>query len=303
MENVEKLIERPLVADGDLDTLCRVLADERPTLSLHHAQMLSGGLNHYLVDTGQEIARFLRADYLGMDAQNRKAHACESLWLKTLGTRIDALPLPQVTYIGKQYAFFCYRKIEGASLSEVTLAELTRQQREHIGHTVGRFMAQLHGAVTAEEAMTLDVPSALWFLPPEDLLTRSWKHLPQESKALAEYAAATYAALPSNDLTLLHGDMFPANMLVNPEKPEALTGIIDFTNMLWQQRVIDFRKLYRLRDDGFDACLETYADITGKSISPSQAKLMAAVDYLSYIGLHGESRNISRQLYLLSQLA
>lgn len=303
MEQLETLLARPLVADGDLATLCKALAAERPDFPLAQAQLLSGGMNHFLLDAGGEVTRFLRGDYLGMDAQNRKAHACESMWLEALRPRINALPIPQVTHIGQHLAFFSYRKLAGISLTEAAIADLTRQQRQGLGRQVATFLAQLHEVFTQAEAETLHVPTTIWFLAPEDLLQRAWPHLSQDVKPLAEEAAAAYSELAQHDAVLLHGDMFPANMLAAADKPQQLTGIIDFTNMLWQQRVIDFRKLHRLGADGFEACLQTYAELTDKTIQPHTARLIGAVDYLSYIGMFGAQRDCDRQMGLLRALS
>jgi len=189
---------------------------------------------------------------------------CETAVLPQLAPTLP-LPIPRIEYSGfigrNRLAFVGYRKIPGEVLAPAALAALDDATQERCARDLGGFLQQLH-AFPAEQARQAGVVDSEYpFSRTESGISEGTaaEQYAQALAQLAQYAqvdAATraYCARLVDDLlapqpagalppALVHGDLSAEHVLSDPATRQ-ITGVIDFTDVLITDPLLDVMYLY-----------------------------------------------------------
>jgi aminoglycoside 2''-phosphotransferase len=189
---------------------------------------------------------------------------CETALLPQLAPTLT-LPIPHIEYSGyvgrSRLAFVGYRKILGAALAPDRLAALDDAAQERCARDLGGFLKQLH-AFPAEQARQAGVVDSEYpFSRTESGITEgtATEQYAQALAQLGQYSqvdAATHAycaqvvdqlLAPQGAGTLppalVHGDLSAEHVLCDPATRQ-ITGVIDFTDVLITDPLLDLTYLY-----------------------------------------------------------
>ena len=146
-----------------------------------------------------------------------------------------SLPIPQFEFIGNRkddLLFVGYKKIEGATLSEVW-SSAASDVREKILHSLGIFLKEIH-SFPLEEAKKCDVPlHSSRRVYKGDFLKLAEDIKPILSDTVSGFIENLYKEYLSDDRNLsyepvfLHADFGAGHIFCDP-KDKRVTGIIDF---------------------------------------------------------------------------
>jgi len=215
-------------------------------------------------------------------------------------------PAPRVLFAGQDGELEVRSMVPGVANPELLQSALVASPElaRRIGAAVGALLAEQHAEIRSEDA-------AGW-LPsrPEWPQSRAWvrDRLPAvvddpELVARADAVMEAYESIPvsEGDRVLVHGDLGPHNLAVDPES-FALRGVFDYSAAAWADRHHDFRYLLLVpgRADLLEAAREAYEPAVGRPIQRSRVAVYNAACAVSFlalrIGTPAEERSCGRTL-------
>jgi aminoglycoside 2''-phosphotransferase len=283
----------PVAPPVTLERLVEVVHAECPDLNLRTPLDLIEGFEKWIVVGDSWVARFPKSNQAAAAMERERR-----LLNRLAGLITAAIPQPLV---GGRIAFDICTKVPGTSLwddgrESWRMWPATRQAQ--YAEQVGAFLADLHAALTIEEAGVLGCGPPVFPYRPSELASRlSGRLADAESerflgRTLAEYDVLTVAP---DDLALLHNDLIPHNCLVDP-RTGALTGVVDFGDVCIGDRHQDFQYLEGLVGaESLEAGIRRYEAIMGRSLCRRRIALYHALAMLSHVAFAFEDP-VPRQL-------
>ncbi|MSP59224.1 MAG: aminoglycoside phosphotransferase family protein [Myxococcales bacterium] len=150
---------------------------------------------------------------------------------------------------------------------------------------MGRFLAELHGAFSSNEASRLAAdPASLPWPMPAARLREHLRFLPPPLGRAAGHAVDRYERLAENDhdRVLAHGD-FGSHNFAFDAATHRLTGVFDFEEFALQDRHSDFKYLLAHGEAVLRDVAAAYEARAGVSLSLPRIRLYHAVTALSFV--------------------
>jgi aminoglycoside phosphotransferase (APT) family kinase protein len=207
------------------DLVRRLLADQHPDLARLPVKFLANGWDNELYQIGDELVARLPRRALGA-----KIIKNEQRWLPRLAPRLP-LPIPYPERTGVPACGYPYSWSVVPYLPGVPAAEASSFDPEAAAAAVGGFLGALHipapadapaspsrGVPLAERAGTFTANLAL-------LIGHAGQDHADRDAVLRAWDAALAASGYDGPPVWLHGDLHPANILVNDGR---VSGVIDF---------------------------------------------------------------------------
>ncbi len=192
----------------------------------------------------------------------------------------------KISLIENEYPFSVSNRIhgkicDGRPESEyATLYEkLSAKQQKNLAHSLALFFNQLHQIDYAK----LNIPKPTEAIDCWDVTLKNNFDFEKVQESLLAYNIDLNGykiQSPNMTLALCHNDLSGSNLLLNPEKKDVLSGIIDFGNMVVMPKYQDFFPLYKISCKLAVDTLSEYNKITLSPIEQKQIDFMV----LSYIG-------------------
>jgi 4-aminobutyrate aminotransferase-like enzyme/Ser/Thr protein kinase RdoA (MazF antagonist) len=149
---------------------------------------------------------------------------------------VEGGPTAAVAIDGADHAVQLVEFIHGAAFPA---GPASPSRRRSVGAAIARLDRALAGFTHPLTQRVL-----LWDVTRLPELRPKLDHLPSDrrdivERALDRYEAVVEPALPHLPLSTIHGDVNPANMLVERDDPERVAGIVDFGDLVHARTVID----------------------------------------------------------------
>jgi aminoglycoside phosphotransferase (APT) family kinase protein len=150
---------------------------------------------------------------------------------------------------------------------------------------IGEILAELHSAITPEEARRLaplELPLATSIERMRMNMAMGFEDVALQSQVKEIFARFDALAIGADELVLVHGDVASQNMAFEPETSEVL-GIYDFEDIACVDRHWDFKYLHSYPALFQRAVLEAYQDCTGIAPDVQRITLYHALSALSFL--------------------
>lgn len=225
--------------------------------------------------------------------------AREAKLLRLLGSRVS-FGLPSIEHDGPglQVRMLVPGAQIGGEGRERAFAALPQATR--LAHDLGSALAQLHRALTGEEAKQLG-PANVDTLPTSDILRERLEGRlsdPTTARAFDRLLDRYTAYQPhEDDIVFVHGDLWAGNMAVDPETG-ALNGLFDLDDSGLADRHVDFMYFHSFGDAFTRRALAVYAAEGGPSARWEQVAIyhaVAAFGALADIRGKGEDHMLQRR--------
>ena len=189
------------------------------------------------------------------------------------------LPVPELTYKGKDTVFIGMTRMKGVELNSVVLNRMEEQEKRRLAKDIAEFMSGFEKAILDQDTQSLGFQ--------ENVLT-SWEMKPEDlQRALADPAIVKVLGNDANFCRYIqvafekkyeekyrnvpqvasHRDLHLGNILHDPET-KRLSAIIDFGNTGFYRPEINFRAFSRQCKDDFTSMLcEEYSKKSGNKVT------------------------------------
>lgn len=238
-------------------------------LSVTDAEFLVGWENVVLATTDGWILRFPRGSH--------QEYVREVAVLRRLAGRLP-VPIPHIVATGKQRDFAVYRRLTGATLDHAAYERADRETRNRLATSIARFLAAMHGALTADEIAELEVPAfggdGRPVVLPDEIAAEFGNRLTvlqEQQRALSQRA---------HDTVLLHDDLHPGNFVLDAPVGR-LAGVWDFSCVSVGDPSQDFRYLVGDSMDLAERIASAYAARTGREIDLGLAAVSLRLEEVS----------------------
>ncbi len=204
------------------------------------------------------------------------------------------LPVPELTYVGKNFSFFGMKRLPGQVLMRHDIQQMAPDDKLRLAKEVAAFCADLSNAVPMDDAkeMGLDVSPAERMFNPEQIYAEflnpdvkkafgdRYDFFKQAIESYIDYHHEKYA---DGQQFLMHCDLKEGNLLWNPEMKE-LTGVIDFGLSHLTGLESGFKKICeKYPADFVDMVLEEYSSLQSTQVTRKEIQLWACVEYVDYV--------------------
>lgn len=279
----EELSTRQTVEDVSIENLTAILKDEIPGLEIKDVCPIEVGEDNTVLEiNGEYIFRFPKKGRRSVELFD-----VENGFLKSIEGKTTA-EVPKVEFEGKGFQYMGYRKIKGEILKSMS-AELLPAEKEGVAVDTAKFLYELSNAMPADAASALDIKQTSLIEKVEipDCRERVKTNFPEQDiqdfllHALDRYEQ--FLAEPQPPQVLLHGDLKPANLIIDPET-KRLAGVIDWSYISTGDIYNQFTN-NMIKDIDFGKQVATeYAKMSGVSLSEEKLEVYAVVrkirDYL-----------------------
>jgi len=173
-----------------------------------------------------------------------------------------------------------------------------------LGHALGLVLAEQHSRIPRSDVAGW-LPDRVPWPEPIDWIRERLPDVTDDASLLAridrvlEIQAAI--AVPSDDRTLVHGDLGVHNIAVDPATGD-LQGVFDYDGAAWDDRHHDFRYFVfdHDREDLLEAAIAAYEPGTGRRIDRRRVRLYNAISAICYLahrrGVAADVRHCGRTL-------
>ena len=192
----------------------------------------------------------------------------------------------KIDLIESEYPFSVSNRINGKicdgrpkSEYAARYQDLTLIQQENLARDLAVFFNQMHQI----DYKKLDIPEPTETIDLWDVTLKNNFDFKKVRETLLSYKIDLndYEIQSKNTvISLCHNDLSGSNILLNPEKENILSGIIDFGNTIVMPKYQDFFPLYKINRKLASDTLSEYNKITASPIEQKQIDFLA----LSYIG-------------------
>lgn len=172
-------------------------------------------------------------------------------------------------------SFATYGYIPGEVLTPERVSRLTPDQAHHIGHGIGRFLAQFHALDPriVTEKQTSHSTTLLEYYDHRINTNPASPYYLDAKQSLSELIEHT----SSNTDVVLHGDLHGLNVVVDAETNQ-LHGVIDISEIETGNPHQEFRKIFMTFEPSLDAAIAAYQQCGGQTIDRNQVVRWAHVN-------------------------
>lgn len=141
--------------------------------------------------------------------------------------------------------FLVYKKISGTELTFEHYIALSPEQKDTLASDIAYFLYELHNSLPIETAKKLGLTQTNWPWPPEMLEAESTYLKDPTLIYIFNPCIQEYKDLRQTnvEVKLIHNDMILRNIIIN-EQTGKLSGIIDFTDVAFDDLYLDLRRNY-----------------------------------------------------------
>ncbi len=229
------------------------------------------------------IVRFPKAEII-WQTMKREKNIIDIIYpylMPTFANKIQKIDL-----MNNEYPFSISKRIngkicDGRPESEYAMLyqNLNAKQQEKLAYDLAQFFNIMHQI----DYKMLDIPASTEAIDNWDVAVREDFDFEKARQALLVYKIDLNnyrVAASDTTMALCHNDLSGSNVLLNPEREDVLTGIIDFGNTVVMPKYQDFFPLYKIDRKLAVDTLTEYNKITSSPIEQKQIDSMV----LSYIG-------------------
>lgn len=248
-----------------------------------------GWEQHVLVDhTSNLVYRYPR----NQNAADKLAD--EVVILRSLHQEVFNVAIPFIVEHTDIYTV--YRYIPGGVIDDLVLIELTDEEAISIGHDLGIFFARLHACdqKTVASKQRKQTMSLYGYYSKRIDQSKNSPHHAHASNLLANI-------IPHKDQVLVHGDLHGRNMVIDPINKH-LVGVIDFSEVEIGDPHQDFRKIFMADKRFLDPSIESYQELSGRSLDRQQILLWAYVNEWANLAYFHDQPNHPTHLRALKHL-
>jgi aminoglycoside phosphotransferase (APT) family kinase protein len=183
--------------------------------------------------------------------------------------------IPQILFRSEDFCIMGYEIIPWEELTQEILSTFSQENHSILAKQIAEFLITLHSLSFDPEIQRLDFPRY-------HKIKHSWDRLKgflQKEKdtkilAFAEKLAGEWNDYHENveDIRLLHNDLFFKNIICDPQKNQ-LSGIIDFSDTVYGDFVLDFVALSFEDSDFTEEVMNTYELLSDIKIDRARVKL------------------------------
>jgi aminoglycoside phosphotransferase (APT) family kinase protein len=294
----------------DNDTFLEAILEERQDLKKKvkrgklEPDVPGRGYSAYTVILGDEVFKTAQADgwrdvemkdlVLGIERERNLLQYLQG----------KGLPVPEVTYTGKNLLFYGMTKLPGELLTRYDVEGLPADDKQALAKQLAGFCAGLANAVPqgAAHALGLDVSPAERRFDPESIVAKFADPRARETfgdkydffkDAIEKYIERHNTLYADGQKYLMHCDLKEGNILWD-EDAKKLTGVIDFGLSHFTCLESGFKKLCEKFPANFvDMVLEEYSRLQSVPISRRDIQTWCCVEYADY-ALEEMKKNTSR---------
>lgn len=238
------------------------------------------GMEHYVLDINDNwICKIAKDQTEGLKIENKVLRFLEGK-IKT--------NIPNVAYY--EPGFLIYRKLAGIELSNELYENLNPAQKDRLADDLAIFLQELH-TINPVAVQALQLPWCDWPWPAQKLLEQAnLIHDPEVQKLFNQFMPNYIAIKPSINPVLIHNDLNSRNILIDP-KTGALSGIIDFTDVAFQDVYFDLRIRGNCVPELVEAVAQKYAQLIGIKLDFKRLYLYyLATEFSRYIQFLQENK-------------
>jgi Ser/Thr protein kinase RdoA (MazF antagonist) len=198
---------------------------ERQDLSEKDFYLPADGNTAYTLLTEKEVFKCAK-DWDGNKAIKREYDLMQRL-------SAQGLPVPEVTYIGRENPFIGMTRMPGLPLKKI-FSQMSAAEKKSFGAELGALKAQLQEKTRIPESPFLPENALEWDWDfcgsiTENLEKPGIKKILSKNGLLQETLNDYAARLLKRDVFLLHNDMHSANILIDPSTKK-ITALIDLAS-------------------------------------------------------------------------
>ncbi|MDB5489841.1 MAG: aminoglycoside phosphotransferase family protein [Reyranella sp.] len=223
---------------------------------------------------GHQIFKFPRHDAA------RRRLAVEAGLLAQVRPAVT-LPVPRLTLHGKQRLFSRHEKIAGEPLLTAQYEKLSEPDRQNLAAELALFYSQLHSLAMDDMKSAGAGPIEAW-LPPQEILQRTWPVLSPDLRAYAERTVAAWQDLPADPQGMIYGffDGHGWNMAFDHVRGR-LNGLYDFGDSGFGALHQEFIYANWIAADLTERIMAGYESLTGRILDRERVTLLSGVLRLS----------------------
>ncbi len=265
----------------NLDFISQIL--NRSGFKIQDVIRLQSGSRSIAYYADDYIVRFPKAEII-WQTMKREKNIIDIIYPHLVPIFTDKIH--KIELIKNEYSFsiskrFIGKICDGRPESEYAILyqNLTVIQQKKLASDLAVFFNQMHQI----DYKNLNIPEPTEAIDNWDITLRAGFNFEKVRKALWSYKIDLndYKVENHNIIkALCHNDLSGSNLLLNPEKKDVLSGIIDFGNAVIMPKYQDFFPLYKIDRKLAVDTLKEYNKITPSPIDQKQIDFMV----LSYIG-------------------
>ena len=225
----------------------------------------------------------------------------ERLVMALLAERVS-FAVPEILYFSADDKFQIRAMIPGRQLGpDVNLEAFANSAvGARFASDYGRVFAELHLAISEDEAASIGLPAFAEFPQASSLRSRlleTMSHMDSELEVERLIQAYETLHVSATEFALIHGDPWGGNFAIDDETG-ALTGLFDFEDMAFDDRILDLRYVYSYGDNFADRVFEAYKNAIGLQPSANRCKiyhLLSAFKALAQAIEGGDGEMIDRR--------
>jgi len=255
----------------DIDTLRPLLIGVFPDLSASEFVVHTAGYDCVAVEVDHRlIFKFPR------HARAEDALIVEAGVLKVVRTAVT-MPVPDLVLFPGRPTFSRHRKLAGEHLLTPHYRRLPAEARQHLARDMALFYAELHDLDAGRMEAAGARPLLPW-LPPDQVLRRTWPILTPDLRRHAERTLAEWQDLPPDPHGLTYGffDGHGKNMAFD-HRENRLNGIYDFGDSGFGPLHQEFIYSNWIEPDLTARIVTQYETLTGRTLDRRRIDVLSGV--------------------------
>ena len=249
----------------------------------------------------EEVFKAPRIDNISDDNEFKEVYAWDRVeQIKLEGRVLEhlhgmGLPVPELTYEGKETVFIGMTRMKGVKLDSVVIDKMTYQEKRQLAKDIAGFIAGFENAISDRDAEILGFNGdayTTWELKPEDsqlalsnsavikALGENADFCRDMQKAFEKKYEKEYRDVPQ---VPSHGDLHFGNILYDPETKK-LSGVIDFGGVGFTRPELNFGAFSQKCKDDFTSMLcEEYSEKSGNKITLQDVHITECARWINFL--------------------
>lgn len=258
--------------------LVNLIKADFPAIDIRTSRLATNGWDNDVVIVNDEyVFRFATEPHTPLDVEMAVLNRLRG---KT------TLAIPRVEFIGRSATYMGYRMIRGSQLTTPVYRALSESQRTMLARDLARFLVEVHGAISIEDAVSLGVRRE----KPRSYLDEAMRVVDRIDDHNARSFVVTtlreceeiVAALGIE--SFLYNDLHGDNVGFDVERG-CLNGVYDFGDIAIGDIHREFGPLYRLGKELLEATVAQYELMTGVSLSLRRIVMIQRLDRLADLAM------------------